>query len=81
MLRIWRSARLRTVAGTVAAIGSGVMLAPLAGLGGFGGAATNPAVLEVAHHSVVRPVLHDVTELAAVKSDPRPAGVAIHQAG
>jgi hypothetical protein len=81
MLGIWRSARLRTVAGTVAAIGAGVMLAPLAGLGGFGSAATSPAVFEVAHHAVVRHGLYNVTDLAVIKSGTRPAGVAVRQAG
>jgi len=40
----WRqSGRLRTVAGTVAAIGTGVLLAPLAGLAGCAGNAAPAA--------------------------------------
>lgn len=67
MTSLWGSARLHTVAGTVAAIGAGVMLAPLAGLGGFGG---SPVSYPVQQQSAVSHVLHNVTELAFV----RPAG-------
>jgi hypothetical protein len=66
------SARLRTVAGTVAAIGAGVLMAPLAGLGGFGG---SPVSYPVQQQSGVRHVLHDVTELTFVR--PADGAVAI----